>query len=147
MFNPPWIFSMGSSLALLCWLGLALSVFVPVMRAWTWRITGAVVPVLLAIVYIVLIRQGFRQAQGGGFGSIAEVRALFASDSGLTAGWLHYLAFDLFVGTWIAQSSASEQLHPLLTLVCLPLAFMFGPAGLLLYLMLRFISGRLWRVG
>ena len=44
-----------------------------------------------------------RAAEGGGFGSIAEVRALFANDSALAAGWLHYLAFDLFVGAWIAR--------------------------------------------
>ena len=33
-----------------------------------------------------------------GFGSIAGVRALFASDGGVVIGWTHYLAFDLFTG-------------------------------------------------
>jgi hypothetical protein len=42
---------------------------------------------------------------GGGFGSIDAVRTLFASDPVLLAGWLHYLAFDLMVGIWIAEQA------------------------------------------
>ena len=62
---------------------------------------------------------------------------MFASDSALVAGWFHYLAFDLFVGTWIVRDGLERKLHPLLILPCLPLTFLFGPAGLLLFLILR----------
>ena len=56
----------------------------------------------LSLTYAVLILVYFFRVEGGGFGSIAEVRALFMSDPVLVAGWVHYLAFDLFIGTWIA---------------------------------------------
>jgi hypothetical protein len=105
-------------------------------------LTGYVVPAFFAIIYIFCIRRGFAETAGGGFGSIAEVRALFANDSALTAGWLHYLAFDLFVGTWIVRRGAKERINRFLLLLCLPITFMFGPIGLLVFLIGRAVFSR-----
>ncbi len=142
MLLPEPVFSTAGALVAPCWLALAVSLFIPALRPWVWRITSVVVPVILAIAYLILIRQGFSEAPGGGFGSIVQVRALFASDSALAAGWLHYLAFDLFVGTWIARTGAGETIHPLLILPCLPLTFMLGPLGLALFFAVRLMPGR-----
>jgi hypothetical protein len=73
----------------------------------------------------------------GGFGSIAEVRSLFQSDAALTAGWLHYLAFDLFVGTWIVRDGSQRGVWGLALVPSLILTFLFGPAGFLLYSLTR----------
>ena len=54
----------------------------------------------------------------------------------LTAGWLHYLAFDLFVGAWIAERAAALGLPHLVVLPLLALTFLFGPAGLLAFAVL-----------
>lgn len=138
MLDPATTFSLAGLLAMLGWLGLAVSLFVKAARPVAWTAAGIVIPTLLAIAYVLLIlggREAF--ASGGGFGSIAEVRALFANDSALAAGWLHYLAFDLFVGAWIARDGAARGVPALLVLPCLPLTLMFGPAGLLLHLALR----------
>jgi len=91
---------------------------------------------------VLLIWVGMGAGEGGGFGSIGEVRILFANDSALTAGWLHYLAFDLFVGTWIARDGLAARVPALLIIPCLALTFLFGPAGLLLFLLLRLAFGR-----
>ena len=69
----------------------------------------------------------------GGFGSLAEVRQQFEQPGLLAAGWLHYLAFDLFVGTWIARQGAERRIAHVLLLPCFALTFMFGPAGLLVF--------------
>lgn len=140
MLSPELVFSTASTLALPCWLTLLLTLFVPALRSWTWPITGLFVPALLGTAYVLLIWQGFAESPSGGFGSIAEVRTLFASDAALAAGWLHYLAFDLFVGTWIARTGLRERIHPLLLLPCLPLTFLIGPAGLLLFLGTRLVA-------
>jgi hypothetical protein len=139
MLAPAQIFSATNTIALLCWIALGISLFAPAMRIWIQRITGYWVPGFFALVYLYCIWIGFRQTPDGGFGSIVAVRALFANDSALTAGWLHYLAFDLFVGTWIARQGTLERLHPLLLLLCLPVTFMLGPVGFLLYLIIRSI--------
>jgi len=60
----------------------------------------------------------------------------------LLAGWVHYLAFDLFVGSWEARDALSHRIPHLAVIPCLLLTFLFGPAGLLLYLLLRFTLRR-----
>jgi Domain of unknown function (DUF4281) len=137
MLAPIQIFSIANIIAMLCWIALAISLFASGAHLWIQRITGYWAPALFALVYVYCIGKGFAETTGGGFGSIGEVRALFANDSALTAGWLHYLAFDLFVGTWIVRQGTLERLHPLLLLLCLPVTFMLGPIGFLLFLILR----------
>ncbi len=134
---PAQIFAIANTIALLCWIALALSLFVSAMSIWTQRITGYWVPGFFALIYLYCIWNGFAQTSGGGFGSVSAVRSLFANDSALTAGWLHYLAFDLFVGTWIVRQGTREGLHRLMLLVCLPVTFMLGPLGFLLYLIIQ----------
>lgn len=55
----------------------------------------------------------------------------------LLAGWLHFLAFDLFVGAWQVRTARRDALPRLLVVPCLALTFLFGPAGLLAFLALR----------
>lgn len=142
MPEPSHVFAFANSLALLAWVALIAALLAAPIRERVWTGTAVLIPVLLGIVYVVLIVDGFGEAEGGGFGSIAEVRALFASDAGLTAGWLHYLAFDLFVGTWISREGLAAGLPRLLIVPCLVLTFLFGPAGLLLFYALRLALGR-----
>ena len=143
MVTPQLLFRVGNLLAMLCWLTLLVSLIAPRTRPRGWAAAGTAIPVLFAIAYIPLVIAGLRTATGGGFSSIAQVRALFATDAGLVAGWLHYLAFDLFVGTWITREGLAADVPRLLLAPCLLLTFLFGPAGLLLFLVLRAISSRL----
>lgn len=143
MLDPSVAFSPTAGLAVMaCWLGLILSLFVKPLRPVAWTAGQIVAPALLAIAYILLLWGGRDAFEDGGFGSMAELRTLFAHDSALAAGWLHYLAFDLFVGTWIAREGIEGGVPRLLILPCLPLTFLFGPSGLLLFLILRAAFGR-----
>ena len=130
-------FAAANAAALPAWLLLAATLFVPRIRIWGWRLTGLVLPILLSVVYVVALAAALRGGAAGGFGSIGEVRTLFADDRALTAGWVHYLAFDLFVGTWIAREGVRNGVPGLLVLPCLVLTFLAGPAGLLVFLALR----------
>ena len=142
MIDPETAFSLSGLIALVGWGGLLLALFVKTARPYAWTTAAIVIPALLGAAYILLIQEGMRAAEGGGFGSITEVRALFANDAALAAGWLHYLAFDLFVGAWIAREGAASGVSALLLIPCLVLTFLFGPAGLLLFLVLRFAFNR-----
>jgi len=137
MINPDTAYNLGGKLVMLGWLGLIVSLFVERARPAAQAAARLIIPGLLAVAYGLLIWTGFREAPAGGFGSIAEVRALFGSDSALTAGWLHYLAFDLFVGSWIVADGLRRRIPRLLILPCLPLTLLFGPLGLLLFIPLR----------
>lgn len=131
---PETIFSLANALALLGWLALVASPPSARWAPWGRRLAGRALPLVFALVYVPLIAANWGT---GGFGSLVEVQALFSVPELLVAGWVHYLAFDLFVGAWIAERSAALGLHHALVLPVLALTFLFGPAGLLAFVLLR----------
>jgi hypothetical protein len=124
------VFSLASSAAALSWVALA------VAPSRTWRIIRYAIPALLAVAYIWYIVPGMRGGEGG-FDSLASVMKLFAREEAVLAGWIHYLAFDLFVGTWETEDALARGVSRFLVVPCLALTFMFGPAGLLMYFLVR----------
>lgn len=135
LLDPDLIFKLANGAALLAWVALVCSpgraVWAPAVR----RFTGRGLPLVLAVVYLAMLATHWRGQ--GGFGSIAEVQALFDVPGALVAGWVHYLAFDLFVGSWIAERATALQMPHLLLLPVLLLTFMFGPLGLLAFALLK----------
>ena len=69
--------------------------------------------------------------------SIAGLRALFMSDGGIVLGGTHYLAFDLFIGLWIARDADAKGFSRWIQLPILFCTLMAGPIGLLLWLLIR----------
>ena len=69
--------------------------------------------------------------------SVDGLRALFMSDGGIVLGWTHYLAFDLFVGLWIAKDADHKGFSRLVQLPFLFATLMAGPIGLLAWLIVR----------
>lgn len=126
------IFSACSTLAALGWLLLILA---PRWRL-TQAIAGAAIPLAIAVVYLVLIVR-YMPGAAGGFGSLAEVATLFETPGLLLAGWVHYLAFDLFIGSWEVRDAQRHDVPHLLVVPGLVLTFLLGPIGLLAYLLLR----------
>lgn len=117
--------------------GWALLLFAPKWR-WTQTIAAVALPLLLAAAYLVTLAVALSGGTGeGGFNSLAGVAALFRNPMALLAGWIHYLAFDLFIGSWQVRDSARRGLSHWLVAPCLALTFLFGPVGLLLYFALR----------
>jgi hypothetical protein len=137
MLDPSLIFSLAGKLAMLGWLSLIVALFFKPARQYAFPAAQFAIPAILAVGYILMIWQGRAGFETGGFGSIEAVRALFANDAALTAGWLHYLAFDLFIGAWISRDATSRGISPLIPLPSLPLTFLLGPVGLLVYLVAR----------
>ncbi len=135
--DPHALFQLTGPLAMLGWLALVLSPLAP-------RVSDAVaalaIPALLSVGYTGLILVHWSDAPGG-FDSLANVMALFTHPAVALAGWMHYLAFDLFVGAWITRTARAEGINHLLILPCLALTFLFGPAGFLAFTALRTAFG------
>lgn len=125
------LFSLFNMAALAGWVALAASVAlnVPLLRD---RVAGQWLPVMFSMAYTALILLFFSDAPGG-FGSLADVQLLFTSPWVALAGWLHYLAFDLWMGARIARESAALKLPRWPLIILLPLTFLFGPAGYLAF--------------
>lgn len=137
MTDPQTIFALGNQLALVGWVILIVLPrrFIPVV----W-IPHFVIPTLLGLAYAMLILTSFGSSDGN-FSSIEGVRTLFADDRALTAGWLHYLAFDLFIGAWIALEADKIGVPRILQAPILIATFMLGPIGLVIFLVMKTASG------
>ena len=129
---PDMLFSLGGLAAMSGWIALLAS---PWLGRVADRYASLVVPGVIALAYTGLVLAFWTRAEGG-FGSLDEVARLFETRELLLAGWLHYLAFDLFVGAWEVRRAREAAIPFLLVVPCLALTFLFGPAGLLAFLML-----------
>jgi hypothetical protein len=133
--TPQQVFSIANTVALIAWIMLA----VLPGRPWvTKTITTKVVPLLFAVLYTA-IAVSLVWRSPGGFSTLAAVATLFSNPWLLLAGWIHYLAFDLLVGSWELQDARERGIPHLLVVPCLALTFLFGPAGWLLYTVVRSI--------
>ena len=130
--TPETVFALANLAAIAGWVALAA---LPRVRWVSEALTALVIPALLAVLYVVIVVA--RWGSPGGFSSLTDVATLFSDRWVLLAGWLHYLAFDLLVGSWEARDARGRGVPHLLVLPCLVLTFLFGPAGWLLYRIVR----------
>lgn len=126
------IFSFASFIAMFGWILLVVLPADPRVKL----LTAVIIPMTLSAIYLVFIYLHFGDAPGG-FGSLADVKTLFAKDELLLAGWVHYLAFDLFIGAWESRDSQRLGIPRLVMVPCYAMTFMLGPIGLLFYLAIR----------
>ena len=132
------LFKLANNAALIGWI---LLIFLPRWR-WSARLIAPIlVPALLAALYSFLAVTQFGRSPGG-FSSLTSVALLFQNRGMLLAGWVHYLAFDLFVGSWEVRDSQRIGIAHYLVVPCLVLTFFFGPAGWLLYVLVRSLARR-----
>ena len=127
--SPEQIFSIVNLVALLSWIALAA---LPRLRWIATTVTGLLVPLFFAVAYTVIVASAWRSSAGS-FSTLGDVATLFSQPWMLLAGWIHYLAFDLLVGSWEVRDARERGIPHLLVVPCLFLTFMFGPAGWLLY--------------
>jgi hypothetical protein len=132
--TPSQIFSIVNAIALVAWILLAA---LPRQRWVAGVATAFVVPAFFAVAYIAIIVTQLGKSSGG-FSSLPAVAVLFSNPWLLLAGWIHYLAFDLFVGSWEVRDARDRGIPHLAVVPCLALTFLFGPAGWLLYTIVRF---------
>ncbi len=134
------VFSIANPVAMLGWFALIAGV---VFKRPFWRddIAGRWIPLGISAVYTLLIIFFFFRADGG-FDTLENVQRLFASPWTALAGWIHYLAFDLFMGAFIAKRMMEAGLPRWPLIVLLPITFMFGPAGLVGFEIVKLIFGK-----
>jgi hypothetical protein len=134
--EPARLFELANAAVLPGWAMLALA---PLRRDWAVA-AARLVAALLCGFYATLLATGLAgdgPPEGAGFTSLEGVRLLLSSPAALLAGWVHYLAFDLWVATWEVADAPAARLPHWLVLPCLALTFLAGPVGLLLYLLLK----------
>ncbi len=130
------LFQICNSAAPVGWLLMA------IVPRWTWTkkiVLSGLFPLVLGLVYLGIIVTTFGSSEGN-FNSLAGVMKLFENPYAVTAGWIHYLAFDMFIGAWEVNDSQKHGISHWLVIPCLFFTLMFGPIGLILYFVIRLIK-------
>ena len=114
------------------WLALMFGPAGPAVRI--ARAAAAVLAVGYALLFLIAGAEGSELARNYSLGGVA---AFFSNRALLLLGWVHYLAFDLFVGSWEAEEADRLGMPRHLLIACLLLTFLLGPLGLLAFLAAR----------
>ena len=97
-------------------------------------ISKTVVPLFLAVAYSILFVPEYFVRESGGYDTLQQVAELVnLSPRVLLAAWIHYLAFDLLIGHWIAEDAKERGISRIFTFIPLVCCLMFGPFGWMLY--------------
>lgn len=136
MQNADLVFSIANWLVLAGWVMLALSPLRRDALILAARLLVAAVATLYALLLVRGLALGPALPEGAGFGSLDAVMALLSRREAMLGAWVHILAFDLFVGSWIAEDAPRAGVPHWLVLPLLVTTLMAGPLGLLLYLLL-----------
>ncbi|WP_114520344.1 ABA4-like family protein [Altererythrobacter sp. ZODW24] len=138
------LFSFVNILAMIAWAALILAPRSALLNTVILYL-GVGILCLVYAVFISLLLSGMvdgaqvagTQTAGMDFRSIEGVRSIFMSDGGVLIGWTHYLAFDLFVGLWVSKDADAKGVSRFVQAPILFFTFMFGPVGLLAWLIYR----------
>lgn len=135
------IFNIFNSGILLFWM---LLLFFPKQSITQKVIAYPWVPLVIAFGYIYFMgmTSGTFSAD---FTSLNGLTKIFqnANPQGVAAGWLHYLAFDFWVGCWMLKNSQEKGVKHLWMLVPMLFTFMLGPVGIIIYTLVLLLQGKL----
>ncbi len=98
---------------------------------------------ILAAGYFAVVAAHFN-FEGADFTSLNGVMALLNDPWAMTAGWIHYLAFDLLAGLVITQKGLDLNIHRLVMLPCQLATFMLGPVGVVLFVLVAKAHRKTW---
>ncbi len=130
--TPELQFQIVNLLALPFWLLMLLA---PTWRVTVWVMGSYIAPAVFAAIYVVMIIPGLIDVLPMLVNpKLDAVAALLGDRRAAVIAWVHFLAFDLFVGRWEYLDARERGLTHWLLAPCLFLTLMLGPLGLLCYL-------------
>ncbi|TMM48899.1 abscisic acid-deficient protein Aba4 family protein [Qipengyuania marisflavi] len=138
------LFSATNALALLGWAALILLPRWPALMAAILYLGVGLLCIAYAVMFAGLMGGWFDPLRDAGLAapdlanySVAGLMDLFRSQGAVVLGWTHYLAFDLFVGIWIARDADAKGFSRIGQAPILLATFFAGPIGLLVWLAIR----------
>ena len=139
MFTPSLVLNIIHPIALISWLAL---LFFPKHTLTEKIVISGGVPILFSLIYCsCVLFTFFSSAPIGSFDGMLGIRKLFASDWGLLAAWVHFMAFDLLIAIQVMKEFPQRSI--LVRAPILVLLFIFGPFGWLISRLVTIRSRRI----
>ena len=117
-------------------------IIIPNARITKIFINSIVLPLILATAYVYVIYQTILldEPMSGIFKlylNLDNLYTVFATESFLLVFWIHFLALNLFLGSWISRDGIKYNMSRSLVAIPLILIYFTGPVGLVLYWLFR----------
>ena len=117
-------------------------IFIPNHMMVKVLINSIILPLILAIAYsyvayqIVIEQSSFTEFFDL-YRGLENLYVLFSNENFLLVFWLHFLAINLFIGSWLSRDAAKLGIAKKLAAFPLIIIYFCGPLGLVLYWFLR----------
>ena len=115
---------------------------IPNSRFTQFFINSIILPLILSATYIFVIYQSVLLDESildliELYLGLDNLYTIFATESFLLIFWLHFLALNLFLGSWISRDGVKYNISRGIVFFPLILIYFTGPVGLVLYWIIR----------
>ena len=117
-------------------------IFIPNSRITQIFVNSIIIPLFLSTIYIFVLYQAILLDEPifeaiKIYFSLDNLYTVFSTESFLLVFWLHFLALNLFLGSWISRDGVKYSMPRGLVSVPLILVYFTGPLGLVIYWLIR----------
>ena len=117
-------------------------IFIPNSKFTQFFVNSIILPLILSAAYVYAIYQAilFEEPIFDFFKlylNLDSLYTIFATESFLLVFWLHFLALNLFLGSWVSRDGVKYNISRSLLFIPLILIYFTGPLGLVLYWIIR----------
>ena len=117
-------------------------IIIPNSKVTQILINSIILPLILSVAYVYVFYQAILLDEPL-FGifklylSLDDLYTVFATENFLLIFWIHFLALNLFLGSWVSRDAVKYNMTRGLVFVPLVLIYLTGPLGLVLYWIFR----------
>jgi len=117
-------------------------IIIPNSKFTQFFINSIILPLILSTVYIYIIYQSILLEEPiidifKLYLSLEDLYTLFATENFLLLFWIHFVAINLFLGSWISTDGFKYLIPKYFTGIILIIVYFIGPFGLVLYWFVR----------
>ena len=117
-------------------------IFIPNSKFTQFFVNSIILPLILSAAYVYAIYQAilFEEPIFDFFRlylNLDSLYTIFATESFLLVFWLHFLALNLFLGSWVSRDGVKYNISRSILFIPLILIYFAGPLGLVLYWIIR----------
>ena len=117
-------------------------IIIPNSKFTQFFVNSIIAPLILTTIYVYIIYQAILLDEPISeiikvYLSLDNLYTIFATESFLLVFWLHFLALNIFLGSWMSRDGVKYNMSRGLVSVPLILVYFTGPLGLVLYWIIR----------
>jgi len=124
-----------------------LLIILPNSKVTQFFVNSILIPLILGAIYVYVLYQAFLLDDPVFdilklYLNLDNLYTVFATESFLLVFWIHFLALNLFLGSWLSRDAFKYNIPRKLAAIPLVIVYLTGPLGLVLYWLFRTIYAK-----